>query len=115
MLIRESIKDAHKYVPDFLDQTLERNLQCLKNITTPNGSLPLFNGSVETNLSNFYDYLNHFKIKIKKIKYHSGNIHVLRNKKDIIFLKQEAHQKRTFLIAINLATASFEYYTDNKK
>ena len=115
LLIRESIKDAHKYVPDFLDQTLERNLQCLKNITTPNGSLPLFNGSFETNLSNFYDYLNHFKIKIKKINYHSGNIHVLRNKKDIIFFEAGSPPKKNFSYCYQSGPLSFEYYTDNNK
>ncbi len=115
LLIRETIKDAHKYVPDFLDQTLEKNLQCLKNITTPNESLPLFNGSFETNLSNFYDYLNHFKIKIKKIKYHSGNIHVLRNKKDIIFFEAGSPPKKNFSYCYQSGPLSFEYYTDNKK
>ena len=68
MLIKEVIKDAQKYVPDNLENTLEKNLECLKKITTPVNSLPLFNGSVENDLTDFYDYLNHFKIKIKKQK-----------------------------------------------
>ena len=46
LLIKEVIKDAQKYVPDLLDNTIEKNLECLKQITTPNNSLPLFNGSV---------------------------------------------------------------------
>ena len=66
LLIKEVIKDAQKYVPDTLENILEKNLECLKQITTPVNSLPLFNGSVENDLTNFYDYLSHFKIKIKK-------------------------------------------------
>ena len=68
LLIKEVIKDAQKYVPDFLENILEKNLECLKQITTPTNSLPLFNGSIEDDLTNFYDYINHFKIKIKKPK-----------------------------------------------
>ena len=62
-LIREILKDAQKDIPDFLEIILEKNLECLKKITTPLNTLPLFNGSVENDLTNFYNYLNHFNIK----------------------------------------------------
>ena len=66
---------------------LEKNLECLKQITTPTNSLPLFNGSIEIDLTNFYDFINHFKIKIKKPKINSGNIHIIKNKKDVIYFE----------------------------
>ena len=68
LLIKEVIKDAQKYVPDYLEDILEKNLECLKQITTPENTLPLFNGSVECDLTSFYDYLNHFKNQNKKNK-----------------------------------------------
>ena len=98
LLIKEVIKDAQKYVPENLKKILEKNLECLKQITTPANSLPLFNGSVENDLTNFYDYINHFKIKIKKSKISAGNIHVLKNKKDVIFLKQEIRLRKLFIL-----------------
>ena len=57
-----------KYVPDYLESILEKNLECLKQITTPVNTLPLFNGSIDDDLTNFYDYLNHSKNKIKNQK-----------------------------------------------
>ena len=35
LLIKEVIKDAQKYVPDNLENIIEKNLECLKQITTP--------------------------------------------------------------------------------
>ena len=68
IIIRECIKDGQSIVPEKLDEIIEKNVSCLKYITAPDNSLILFNGSVETNLDNFYDYLNHFNIKIKNLK-----------------------------------------------
>ena len=96
LLIKEVIKDAQKYVPETLEKTLEKNLECLKQITTPANSLPLFNGSVENDLTNFYNYINHFKIKIKKSKISAGNIHVLKNKKDVIFFEAGNPPKKNY-------------------
>ena len=93
LLIREVIKDAQKYAPDFLDRVLEKNLECLKKITTPLNNLPLFNGSIESDLTNFYNYINHYKIKIKKSKSNSGNIHVLKNKRMLFILRQVPPKK----------------------
>ena len=42
LLIKEVIKDAQKYVPDTLENILEKSLECLKQLTTPANSLPLF-------------------------------------------------------------------------
>ena len=101
LLIKEVIKDAQKYVPDNLENILEKNLECLKQITTPNNSLPLFNGSIENDLTNFYNYINHFKIKIKKPKINLGNIHVLKNKKDVIYFEAGNPPKKIIHLVIN--------------
>ena len=115
LLIKEVIKDAHKYVPDVLENILEKNLECLKQITTPTNSLPLFNGSVEDDLTNFYSYINHFKIKIKKPKFNTGNIHVLRNKKDVIFFDAGDPPKKNHSSCYQSGPLSFEYFFDNQK
>ena len=115
LLIKEVIKDAQKYVPDNLENTLEKNLECLKQITTPVNSLPLFNGSIENDLTNFYNYLNHFKIKIKKTKINAGNIHVLKNKKDVIFFEAGNPPKKNYSSCYQSGPLSFEYFFDNQK
>ena len=94
------MKDAQKYTR-FLEIILEKNLECLKKITTPLNTLPLFNGSVENDLTNFYNYLNHFNIKIKKTKNNPGSIYVLKNKKDIIYFEAGNPPKKIILLVIN--------------
>ena len=49
------------------------------SLKTSDQFTPLF--SVEDDLTNFYDYINHFKVKIKSSN--TRNIHVLKNKKDV--------------------------------
>ena len=115
LLIKEVIKDAQKYVPDFLDNVLEKNLECLKQITTPKNTLPLFNGSIEDDLTNFYDYISHFKIKIKKPKIASGDIHILKYKKDIIYFEAGSPPKKNYSYCYQSGPLSFEYFFDNQK
>ena len=115
LLIKEVIKDAQKYVPDNLENILEKNLECLKKITTPANSLPLFNGSVENDLTSFYDFINHYKIKIKKPKMNSGNIHVLKNKKDVIYFEAGDPPMKNYSSCYQSGPLSFEYFFDDKK
>ena len=115
LLVKEVIKDAQKYVPEYLEDIVEKNLECLKKITTPVNTLPLFNGSVEDDLSNFYDYINHFKIKIRKSKINSGSIHVLKNKKDVIYFEAGNPPKKNYSSCYQSGPLSFEYFCDENK
>ena len=115
LLLKEVVKDAQKYVPDYLDKIIEKNLECLKQITTPLNTLPLFNGSVEDDLTNFYDYIDHFKIKIKKPKKNLGSIHVLKNKKDVIYFEAGNPPKKNFSSSYQSGPLSFEYFCDDNK
>tara|TARA_B100000965_G_scaffold405580_1_gene440229 strand:- start:465 stop:2111 length:1647 start_codon:yes stop_codon:yes gene_type:complete len=115
LLIRETIKDAQKYVPEFLENILEKNLECLKKITTPENGLPLFNGSNENDLTNFYSYIDHFNIKIKKSKINAGDIYVMKNKKDVIYFEAGSPPKKNFSSCYQSGPLSFEYYADDQK
>ena len=115
LLIKEVIKDAQKYVPETLEKMLEKNLECLKQITTPTNSLPLFNGSIEIDLTNFYDFINHFKIKIKKPKINSGNIHIIKNKKDVIYFEAGDPPMKNYSSCYQSGPLSFEYFFDDQK
>ncbi len=115
LLLNEVIKDAQKYVPDLLDSIIEKNLECLKQITTPTNNLPLFNGSVEDDLTNFYDYINHLKIKIKKHKNNLSSIHVIRNKKDVVYFEAGSPPKKNYSSSYQSGPLSFEYFCDEHK
>ena len=115
LLIKEVIKDAQKYVPETLENILEKNLEYLKQLTTPANTLPLFNGTVEEDLTNFYDYVNHFKIKIKKSKINSGNIYILKNKKDVIYFEAGNPPRKNYSSNYQSGPLSFEYFFDDQK
>ena len=83
---KKIIKDAQKYVPEFLENIIEKNITCLNFIKYPDGQLPLFNGSS----INFIDQLDeHLKINIKN-----------KNTKNILGGLFKLKQKRTFFIFV---------------
>ena len=59
--------------------------------------------------------INHFKIKIKKPKINLGNIHVLKNKKDVIFFEAGNPPKKNYSSCYQSGPLSFEYFFDDQK
>ena len=66
ILCHENIRDAHQYMPEFLDDIIKKNLECIKFLKTPDNQVPLFNGSFENDLSIFDKYQENFKLNKKK-------------------------------------------------
>ena len=58
---RENIKDSQRYVPEFLDDIIEKNLNCIHFIKTPDNKLPLFNGATSFYLHQIKKYLDDYK------------------------------------------------------
>ena len=58
---KEIIKDSQKYVPEFLEDIVEKNLNCIHYIKTPDDRLPLFNGATSFKLSQIKKYLDDYK------------------------------------------------------
>ena len=48
---KEIIKDSQKYIPEFLEDIIEKNISCIHFIKTPDDSLPLFNGATSFKIS----------------------------------------------------------------
>ena len=68
ILLKESAIEAHKNIPEYLFQIIEKNLSYLKTLITPESKLPLFNGVNEVSTEKFEDYLMNLSLKIKKVK-----------------------------------------------
>ena len=64
---KEVIKDSQKYIPEFLEDIIKKNLNCINYIKTPNDCLPLFNGATSNELTTFEKYLENLKLIIKII------------------------------------------------
>ena len=56
LFCKEIIKDSQKYVPEFLENIIEKILNCIDYIKTPNDQMPLFNGSTSLGLSQIQKY-----------------------------------------------------------
>ena len=115
ILIKECIKDAQEYVPDFLDEIIEKNLNCIKSITTPNAQIPLFNGATEQNFEKYFKYVEELGYKLNKPKIKIGNLQIIKNKKHSLYFDVGSPPKKSFSENYQSGPLSFEYFIDNNK
>ncbi len=115
ILCKECIKDAQKYVPEFLDATIEKNLSCLKNVLSPNSQVPLFNGGKEVQIETFNKFLNQLEYGSKVKKNKVGDIFVFSFKKNSIFFDVGAPPRKDFSRSYQSGPLSFEYYLNGEK
>ena len=115
VLLKESSIEAHKNLPDYLYQIIDKNLSYLKTLITPENKLPLFNGVNEVNTEKFEDYLVNLSLKIKKVKSPIGDIVILKNKKDAIYIDIGGPPKRIHSYNYQFGPLSFEYFFEGEK
>ena len=114
ILCHECIKDAQKYMPEFLDDILKKNLTCIKFFKTPTDQIPLFNGGSENNLEEFNKYLETFKIK-KVEKNTVGGIFHAKSKQQVIYFDIGNPPFKNFSKNYQSGPLSFEYFVDGVK
>ncbi len=115
ILIKECIKDAQNYIPDYLDIIIEKNLTCLVSIKTSNSETPLFNGNTEGKIDDYINYIKSLDYKLNKAKNLSGNIQILKNKKHNIFFDVGEPPKKNFSDSYQSGPLSFEYFVNENK
>ena len=111
---KEIIKDAQIYIPEFLDNIIEKNLACLDFIKCPNNQLPLFNGASENFLDQIDEYFStHYKKrKAKKVV---GGLFGLKQKNHVIFFDVGPPPKKKFSKCYQSGPLSFEYFFEGEK
>ena len=115
LLCRECIKDAQQYMPEFLDTIIVKNLFCIKNLTTPNKQMPLFNGGKEENFEKFDKFTSKLENKFINKKKLFGGIHIINVKNHVIFFDAGEPPNKSFSKSYQSGPLSFEYYLDGKK
>jgi len=115
ILIKECINDAQEHIPEFLDSITEKSLSCLKNITTPDNKMPLFNGATENELDDFYKYLTNLNIKFKNIKKNVGGLRIVKSQKDIVFFDTGILPEKKYSSDYQSGSLSFEYFNEGVK
>ena len=110
---REIIKDAQKYVPEFLENMIEKNIFCLNFIKYPNNQLPLFNGASKNLVSQIDGYLEtNYKKKSENIV---GGLFKLKQKSHIVFFDVGEPPRKNFSRCYQSGPLSFEYFLDGEK
>ena len=115
LLSKECIKDAQQYIPDFLETIIDKNLICIKNLSTPKNSIPLFNGGTEEDLEEFNKFINALNYKSKDKKHMIGGISIFNIKNNIVFFDAGEPPKKSFSKSYQSGPLSFEYYLDGEK
>ena len=115
ILIKECSKDAQKYTPEYLDEIVEKNLNCLGSMKTPENNLPLFNGGLDNKIDEYLKYIETLNYKFKKNKNLIGNIQIIKNKKNYVFFDVGEPPKKNFSNNYQSGPLSFEYYINENK
>ena len=115
ILIKESCKDAQEYIPDYLDDIVDKFVNCLYSLKTPNHKNPLFNGASEFKMESYLEYLTGLEYKADKIKNNINQIYILKSKKTLLFFDIGSPPKKENSGSYQSGPLSFEYYVGNRK
>ncbi len=115
LLCRESINDAQQYVPEFLDDIIQKSLNCIKHFRTPIGQMPLFNGASENNLDKFDKYLEKIKLSKKDKEKPIGGIFFTKYKQQYLYFDVGSPPSKSFSKNYQSGPLSFEYFVDGVK
>ena len=110
---KEIIKDSQKYIPEFLENIIEKNIACIHFIKTPNNLLPLFNGATVLNLGQIQKYLDEFKPETKKNNL--GGLFRIKHKNHFLIIDVDRPPKKKFSKSYQSGPLSFEYFLDGIK
>ncbi len=110
---KEIIKDSQKYIPEFLEDIIEKNLNCIHYIKTPNEQLPLFNGAVSTNFHQIQKYLEDYKPSNKNNNI--GGLFKIKHKNHFLLLDIDKPPQKKFSKSYQSGPLSFEYFLDGVK
>ena len=115
ILIKECCKDAQEYIPDFLDDIVDKQINCLFALETPTNKSPLFNGSSEFKMGNYLDYLTGLEYKSDRMINKVNDIFIGKSKKSLLFFDVGLPPQKKYSKNYQSGPLSFEYFIDNHK
>ncbi len=113
LFCKEAIKDSQKYVPEFLEDIIEKNLNCIHYIKTPDDRLPLFNGATSFKLSQIKKYLDDYKPNNKNGNL--GGLFKIKHKNHFLLIDVGNPPQKKFSKSYQSGPLSFEYFLDGIK
>ena len=115
VLIKECCRDAQEYIPDYLDDIVDKLIDILHSLKTPTNKNPLFNGANEFKIDGYLKYLSGLEYKPSNIINQINQIHIVRGKKNLLFFDVGSPPKKKYSKNYQSGPLSFEYFIDNNK
>ena len=115
VLVKECCKDAHEYIPDYLEDVVHKQVDCLYSMKTPTYSNPLFNGACEFKIDSYLDYLAGLEYKAKNIQNNVNQVSISKGKNFLLFFDIGSPPKKGNSKNYQSGPLSFEYFIDNCK
>jgi len=115
VLVKECCKDAQEYIPDYLDDIVDKLIDCVSSINTPTHTNPLFNGTSEFKMDSYIKYLTGLEYKMDSTKNNINQIHISKGKNFLLFFDIGSPPKKKNSSNYQSGPLSFEYFIDNRK
>jgi len=115
ILIKECCRDAQEYIPDYLDDIVDKLIDCLYSLKTPTNKNPLFNGASEFKIDSYLEYLSGLEYKTSKILSKINQIYIVRGKKNLLFFDVGSPPEKKYSKDYQSGPLSFEYFIDDNK
>jgi len=115
VLIKECCRDAQEYIPDYLDDIVDKLIDCLHSIKNTADKNLLFNGANEFKIDGYLEYLSGLEYKPNKIINKINKIYIARGEKNFLFFDIGSPPKKKYSKCYQSGPLSFEYFVDNNK
>jgi len=115
VLIKECCKDAQEYIPDFLDDIVDKLIDCLFSLKTTNNKNPLFNGASEFKLDSYLEYLTGLEYKPSILINKVNQVRIARGKRNLLFFDVGSPPPKKYSKNYQSGPLSFEYFFGNNK
>ncbi len=115
VLIKECCRDAQEYIPDYLDDIVDKLIDCSYSLKTPTNRSPLFNGTSEFKIDAYLEYLSGLEYKSSNVINIINQIYIVKGKKNLLFFDLGAPPKKKYSKNYQSGPLSFEYFIDNNK
>ena len=110
---KEIIKDSQKYVPEFLEDIVEKGLNCIQFIKTPDDQMPLFNGATSIKFNPIKKFLENYKVDNKS--HFLGGLYKVKHKNHFLIIDIDKPPQKKFSSSYQSGPLSFEYFLDGVK
>jgi uncharacterized heparinase superfamily protein len=115
VLIKECCRDAQEYIPDYLDDIVDKLIDCLHSMKNTADKNLLFNGANEFKIDGYLEYLSGLEYKPNKIINKINKIYIARGEKNFLFFDIGSPPKKKYSKSYQSGPLSFEYFVDNNK